>query len=50
MVIEVVIQLTASCVCFNMRYLEVPHDDMAVGSKVATLKSDYTFIEGIVSW
>ena len=34
MVIEVVIQLTASRACFNMRYLEVhvPHDDTAVGS------------------
>ena len=33
MVIEVVIiQLTASHACFNMRHLEGPHDDMAVGS------------------
>ena len=33
MVIEVVIiQLTASRACFNMRYLEEPHDDTAIGS------------------
>ena len=32
MVIEVVIQLTVSRVCFNICYLEVPHDDTAVGS------------------
>ena len=28
----VIIQLTASRACFNMRYLEGPHDDTAVGS------------------
>ena len=32
MVIEVVIiQLTASRACFNMHYLEGPHNDTAVG-------------------
>ena len=32
MVIEVVIQLTTLSACFNMHYLEVPHDDTAVDS------------------
>ena len=40
---------TINCITlhFNMHYLEVPHDDMAL---VAIQKSNYTFTEGIFSW